>query len=218
MTNKEEILKKPIEQLGLSVGAYNFLIKLGFYNINNILSGGELEYDLLNKRLRTTTLSKCTNEQQKIECQKYYNEIVNYLREQGFKIIDKKTILEPFEFVEENSDKEKELIRKISKKLICYCNVESTSECKILEEVAINTVDLKIPIITPLNQIETSVMRIMCGLYTSGKEQTLEKTSIILEMDEKQVGSIFYQALHKIKFYVDERERQRKNNIKIKTI
>lgn len=218
MINKEEILKKSIEQLGLSVGAYNFLKKLGFYNINKILSGGELDYDSLNKRLRTTTISRYTNEQQKIECQKYYNEIMNYLRELGFKIIDKSTILEPFEFVEENSSKEKYLIQKINKKLICYCNADSPSKYRILEEIVINIVDLKTPIITPLNQIETSIMRIMCGLYTSGNEQTLEKASIILDMDENKVGSIFYQALHKINNYVDEQAIQTKKYINVKII
>lgn len=71
-------------------------------------------------------------------------------------------------------------------------------------------IDLVQPVIEGLDEIETFIVRFICGIYTKGKEQTIEQTEQYLQekgYKVEKVGLIFYNAIHKIVDNIESKEK-----------
>lgn len=116
-----------------------------------------------------------------------------------------------------NDNKEyKELLaNSIREKLIFFCKKKGRTCDNVVQEIANQIVDLKQPIVVPLDELETKIIRIMCGLYNNGIEPTIEQASKTIDMDTRIFSLIFYKLLYKIGEFADE-ETEKINNTKLK--
>jgi len=77
----KKIIELPIENVGLSVGSSNYLKQIGIRTLSDLIYSSKPSYEELYNRIFKTTPTN--------EIQKYYNEIIDYLRYVGIKIQEK---------------------------------------------------------------------------------------------------------------------------------
>lgn len=222
-----------IEQAAISDLAKEFFIKLGFMTIEKIFFD-ELPSirEIYKKVMKTAKIyyKNDTNELKK--AQGYCKELIEYMEQTGFKFktdvqpdelgqisqIDFEkiysTIKSKFEVYDrQDNNKSKERIEMLLKKIFS-CENEITIDNQNGDSLA-------------LNKDETLILRIVCGIYTKGKEQSLTQTAEILKekkykirktkIDENTIGMIFYETLGKISNYINQQNKIKKRLIGMNT-
>ena len=191
----EEIINGPINQTGLSVMTIELFRKMGYQAISSILLNEIPTYEEFHNRImKAAKIYYKNNEEELNEIQHAYNELVQYIEYHGIKL--KK---EPKYDIIGMADSDK-LERIIFKKLDYFVQADSESVKESLENHVKQIVDLN-SCISGLDDVETLIVRFMCGIYTKGKEQTIEQTErrlIDAGYKVEKVGIVFYNALYKI--------------------
>lgn len=111
----------------------------------------------------------------------------------------------------DNKEYKELLANSIREKLTFFCENKGRTCDNVVQEIAIQIVDLKQPTVIPLDELETKIIRIMCGLYNNGIEPTVEQASKTIDMDARLFSLIFYKILHKIGKYADEETEKLRN-------
>lgn len=197
-----EILYKPVEELGLSVDAVKHLQNLKIKNLKKVVEQSNNSCKKLKKIIVDIPVdnlycfsTKYSEEQIKAlaqQYQKYYIEIIDYLRTNNIKFI-------------EDTTKQNNYIENIKDK-IRHLNVEYDKEEQIINELAQEILGEN-KTIANLIEIETQIIKKIFKEKSKPKqiysdEQIFRKISKELNIDEIRVGAIYYQALEKLRNYM----------------
>lgn len=232
---KQELLEKPVQELGLSLRANDHLKDLGIKKLTDIIEDSNISYGIMIQKLvyeplleYTTYIRECYSGEELMQKQKEqeqlhkeyhrsYKEIVEYLRGMGIKFQEEqKEELKP-------KDIKKQIVSNIIKKLSFLNAKEEPQKYEIIEEIAIEIVE-EAPTVATLIEIETIIIREVfyatCGVKkVFTEEQVFPMISKRLGIEEIKIGAIYYQAFEKLRKYIKEEIlRRSKENIKIKKI
>ena len=139
-----------------------------------------------------------------------YNDLLEYVKYYGVKFKkhphhDKIGMIKADEFENIKSN-----IRKKIMQFIEINNLNALEKNKTAAKYVEQIIDLVQPVIEGLDEIETFIVRFICGIYTKGKEQTIEQTEQYLQekgYKVEKVGLIFYNAIHKIVDNIESKEK-----------
>lgn len=213
MTNiiNEKIINGPLTKTGLSVKTILFFQSLGYTSIKSIIIDKTPIYGELHNRINKAASIYFKNDEEKMNtAQHAYNDLLEYVKYHGVKFKkhphhDKIGMIKSEEFEKIKSNIRKKIMQFIE---INNLNAEekNNTAAKYVEQI----IDLVQPVIEGLDEIETFIVRFICGIYTKGKEQTIEQTEQYLQekgYKVEKVGLIFYNAIHKIVDNIESKEK-----------
>ena len=210
---KLEEIKKPIETTGLSIETIYMLKRLGCNSIKDFIGSEPVDHmSIYNKINNASKILKVEPE----KCQHSYIELLEYLKYYKIKFRKPKRHDLTGQIEQEQYE---ELFQNIKSKLIQYHKIRNRETEECLDNIITEIIDITKPQIIELDDIETRIIRIMCGIYTKGKEQTFEQTIQFLKskginIEENKAGLIFYNALNKIKTFLESNNKNAEKTIR----
>lgn len=210
---KLEEIKKPIETTGLSIETIYMLKRLGCNSIKDFLGSEPVDYMSIYNKINN--VSKILNVEPE-KCHHCYIELIEYLK---YYKVEFKKLKKPDSEGQIKQEQYEELFQNIKSKLIQYYKIKNQETEECLDNIITEIIDITKPQIIELDDIETRIIRIMCGIYTKGKEQTFEQAIQFLkskgiDIEENKAGLIFYNALNKIKIFLESNNKNAQKTIR----